>query len=308
MNRDTRRTRIVLALLLVVSLAVVTLDYRGGDQSPVDSLRSLAAGAIGPVEGAAAAVVRPVSDTVGALGDLGSQHQRITSLQKKNAELRTKVRTGQLARHRAAELDKLLKVSGTGRYRVTPAQVIAIGSGRGFSWTATLDVGTRDGVRKDMTVLNGDGLVGRVVHASGSTSTVLLAVDATSAVGSRLESSMEIGVVNGAGRDPLQLQLLDPQAKVAAGDRLVTFGSEGDAPYVPGVPVGKVVHVDKPGALTRTATVRPYVDFTSLDLVGVVVSPPRTDPRDSVLPPRPTPSGSTAPSGATASGASRPGG
>jgi len=39
--------------------------------------------------------------------------------------------------------------------------------------------------------------------------------------------------------------------------------------------------------------VRPYVDFTALDLVGVVVVPPRRDPRDAVLPapatPRPTP-------------------
>jgi rod shape-determining protein MreC len=43
-----------------------------------------------------------------------------------------------------------------------------------------------------------------------------------------------------------------------------------------------------PGSQTRTASVRPYVDFTSLDLVGVVVEPPRTDPRDSVLPPRPS--------------------
>ena len=42
-----------------------------------------------------------------------------------------------------------------------------------------------------------------------------------------------------------------------------------------------------PGSQTRTASVRPYVDFTSLDLVGVVVEPPRTDPRDAVLPPRP---------------------
>ena len=42
-----------------------------------------------------------------------------------------------------------------------------------------------------------------------------------------------------------------------------------------------------PGSQTRTAVVAPYVDFTSLDLVGVVVEPPRKDPRDAVLPPKP---------------------
>ena len=40
-----------------------------------------------------------------------------------------------------------------------------------------------------------------------------------------------------------------------------------------------------PGSQTRTATIATYVDFTALDLVGVVVEPPRRDPRDAVLPP-----------------------
>ena len=72
------------------------------------------------------------------------------------------------------------------------------------------------------------------------------------------------------------------------GDRLVTFGSQGDKPFVPGVPVGRWSRsTGSPGAQTRTAVVAPYVGFTTLDLVGVVVEPPRKDPRDAVLPPKP---------------------
>jgi rod shape-determining protein MreC len=142
-----------------------------------------------------------------------------------------------------------------------------------------------------MTVLNGDGLVGRVKTSGPTTSTVLLAIDPESSVGVRLEGSMEVGFTTGQGvrdRGELDLRLLDGQSTVSAGDRLVSFGSQGDRPYVPGVPVGDVVSVQgTPGSQTRTASVRPYVDFTSLDLVGVVVEPPRTDPRDAVLPPRP---------------------
>jgi rod shape-determining protein MreC len=140
-----------------------------------------------------------------------------------------------------------------------------------------------------MTVLNGDGLVGRVKTVGPSTATVLLAVDPESSVGVRLESTMEVGFTTGHGaHQDLELQLLDGQSTVERGDRLVTFGSQGDMPYVPGVPVGSVVSVTgTPGSQTRSATVSPYVDFTSLDLVGVVVQPPRADPRDAVLPPRP---------------------
>lgn len=289
MNKDTRRTRVLLALLLVTSLGLITLDYRGGDRSPLGGLRSVAAAVFGPVEQVAAAIARPVGDAVTKVSSLGENGDSLTRLRRENEELTRQMRTGALDRKRAAELDGLLRLTGAGRYRIVPAQVIAIGAAQTFSWTVTIDAGTRDGVRADMSVLNGDGLVGRVKTAGPSTATVLLAIDPDSSVGVRLEASLEVGFTTGQGMSDLfDLRLLDGQSTVERGDRLVTFGSQGDTPYVPGVPVGEVRSVQgSPGSQTRTATVDPYVDFSALDLVGVVVEPPRKDPRDAVLPPRP---------------------
>ena len=56
----------------------------------------------------------------------------------------------------------MLKIAGAGQYGIKGAEVIAIGAAQGFSWTVTIDVGANDGIKRDMTVLNGDGLVGRV--------------------------------------------------------------------------------------------------------------------------------------------------
>jgi rod shape-determining protein MreC len=92
----------------------------------------------------------------------------------------------------------------------------------------------------------------------------------------------------------------------------VTFGSVHDTPYVPGVPVGTITSVaHTTGTLTPTAKVRPFVDFATLGVVGVVVTPPRTDPRYSVLPPqppkpspKPPPSSQSPPSRASSSRAS----
>ncbi len=291
MNRDTRRTRVVLALLLVTSVSLITIDYRGGDSSPLDGVRSLAAAVFGPVERVAAAIASPVSDAVDSVGRLGNGRDEADRLEKENQELKRRLRTSGVDRNRVQELDDLLHLAGAGRYRVLPAQVIAIGSAQTFSWTVTLDAGSRDGIRPDMTVLNGDGLVGRVKTVGPSTATVLLAVDPESSVGVRLEGSMEVGFTTGQGIGDdghLDLQLLDGQSTVERGDRLVTFGSQGATPYVPGVPVGEVVSVQgTPGSQTRAAVVAPYVDFSSLDLVGIVIEPPRRDPRDAVLPPQP---------------------
>jgi rod shape-determining protein MreC len=160
--------------------------------------------------------------------------------------------------------------------------VIGIGSAQSFNHTVTIDAGTADGVRVDMTVLNGTGLVGRVVRTTAGTATVLLIGDRNSTVGGRLNSSMALGFVSGRGdvAGTLDYKLVDPKARPKVGDRIVTWGSSGNAPYVPGVPIGVVTSVTpNEGSLGSTATIKPYVDPTRIDTVGVVTGPPARPPR-----------------------------
>ncbi|WP_053741249.1 MULTISPECIES: rod shape-determining protein MreC [unclassified Streptomyces] len=290
--RDTRESRLLLVLLIAIAFALITVDIRGGEDSPVDGARQAAAAVFGPVEDGVATVVDPVGDAVAAVRDSGDRHDRLATLEKENAGLKARLGSDDRNRSRLGQLDRMLKTAGNGQYGIKGAEVIAIGAAQGFSWTVTIDVGANDGIKRDMTVLNGDGLVGRVTTVGPGTSTVLLANDPDFTVGTRMEGGDELGFASGQGDRPLRVQLLNGKAKVSKGDRLVTFGSQADKPFVPGVPVGFVSRVDPSGGdLTRTIYVTPFVGFTKLDLVGVVVEAPRTDPRDTVLPakPRPTP-------------------
>jgi rod shape-determining protein MreC len=296
-------------LLVAIAFALITVDIRGGEESPVDGARRAAATVFGPVENSVASAVNPVGNAIAAVRDSGERHDRIAELERQNAALKAKLGSDDRNRSRVRELDNLLKKAGAGQYGIKAAEVIAIGAAQGFSWTVTIDAGSDDGIKRDMTVINGDGLVGRVTTVGPGTSTVLLASDPDFTVGTRMERSDELGFATGQGDRPLSVQLLNGKAKVKPGDRLVTFGSRADRPFVPGVPVGEVVRVDpSTGNLTRNIFVRPYVGFSKLDVVGVVVQAPRTDPRDAVLPPKPapeptvtvtvTPSPTGAPSGA----------
>ncbi|MEV0492482.1 rod shape-determining protein MreC [Streptomyces atratus] len=293
--RDTRESRLLLVLLIAIAFALITVDIRGGEESPVDGARRAAATAFGPVESGVAAAVDPVGNAIGAIRDSGERHNRIAALEQQNAALKTRLGSDDRNRSRVRELDKLLKKSAVGQYGIKAAEVIAIGAAQGFSWTVTIDAGSNDGLGRDMTVINGDGLVGRVTTVGPDTATVLLANDPDFTVGTRMEKTDELGFATGQGDRPLSVQFLNGRAKVKKGDRLVTFGSSRNKPFVPGVPVGEVVRVDPSGGdLTRTVYVRPYVGFTRLDIVGVVVQAPREDPRDMVLPkqpakPKPTP-------------------
>src|SRR5260370_31670947 len=87
----------------------------------------------------------------------------------------------------------------------------------------------------------------------------------------------------------LRPTLFDANTVLEPGQQVDTYASVGDQPEVPGVPVGTVVSVhSSPGSLTQTALVRPFVDFTALGVVGVVVQVPKHNPRTSILP-RPPP-------------------
>jgi rod shape-determining protein MreC len=281
-------------LLIAVAFALITVDIRGGEDSPVDGARQGAAAVFGPIENGVSSAVDPVGNAVSAIRDSGERHDRLAELTKENAALKARLGSDDRNSSRLKQLDKMLKIAGEGQYGIKGAEVIAIGAAQGFSWTITIDVGANDGIRRDMTVLNGDGLVGRVTTVGPNTATVLLANDPDFTVGTRMESTDELGFASGQGDRPLRVELLNGKAEIKKGDRLVTFGSQADKPFVPGVPVGVVSRVDPSGGdLTRTVYVTPYVSFTKLDIVGVVVQAPKKDPRDTVLPakrqPTPTP-------------------
>ena len=273
-----RPRRAVVVLLLLAALTVITLDARGGDDSPVDPLRTAVGAVVGPVEAGTAAALRPFRAVPEIFRTSGGLREEVERLEAENAKLRAQLATSEVDRNRAAELDGLLAGAKDTGYAVVPARVVAIGPAQSFTRAVTIDAGTSSGIRPDMTVINQDGLVGRVVRADRSTATVLLVVDQESVVGGRIGSTMEVGFVRGGGENGddarLDLDLADQSATPAKGDVLVTWGSKNGAPYVAGIPIGRVTSVrTSPGSLSAQAVIRPFVDFTSLDLVGVVVDP-----------------------------------
>ncbi|GGL00486.1 rod shape-determining protein MreC [Sphaerisporangium melleum] len=292
--RDTRRARLVLGLLLAAALVLITVDHRQREDSLFEPVRTAASSLFGVAEEAGTGVVRPVGEFIDTFSSAPEYKRQITALRAENARLRRELTAGTLDRRRSAELSSMLGLSGLGGYRVVAAQVIARRGVPGFEDTVEIDAGRDDGVRAEMTVLNGDGLVGRVVRTGPSTSTVVLLTDPASTAGARLEGGNQIGVITGLGPAAegryVRFRLLDATSSLSVGRRIVSFGSQHGMPYAPGLPVGTIERVEPtPGELTRVAYARPYVDFAALDVVGVVVRAPQRDPRDAMLPPSPPP-------------------
>ena len=283
---DTRRTRAVLGVLIVAALVLITMSYRAGRSSVAGGIGSAGAAVLGGAENLATSAGHLITGS----GSGGSSGQ-VQALQKQVVQLNTQLAQERLSKSDYAQLRRLLALAGQGGYRIVAATVIA--TAQGFQQKVTLDAGSADGVRAQQTVVNGRGLVGQVTSVTAHTATVLLATASTSQVGVELAPSGQLGFVAGPGRTPggtgqFELQVLDGNAVLRPGEQLVTSASVNSRPFVAGVPVGVISRVqNRAGALTAKALVRPYVNFTELGVVGIVVVPPRHDPRFSVLPPAP---------------------
>jgi rod shape-determining protein MreC len=267
-RRLTTRQRIAAIVLAVLAICFVTLDLGGGS---LQAAHGGARGTLGALYRGTDAVLGPLRRFVQGVPHAGTNQSRIDALRQENARLRGELAAAQADERTRAALETLQLAATSGRHRIVPARVIALGAGQGFDWTVTLDVGRADGVQAGQTVTDGAGLVGRVLHVDRSSGVVLLAADPGSGVGARDVRTGEVGLVTARGTAGFTFVPLDPEADVRAGDALVT-GPAGATSYVPGLAIGTVTAVRRSSDGTTSVTVRAAVKASSLNLVGVILS------------------------------------
>ena len=282
------RGRLLIIVLLVTSLFLITLDLRG--VQVIDGLRTGTQTALTPVQKAGSWVVSPFRNFLSDVTHLGRTRNQIEKLRDENDKLRLTLQNRKTADAQLKQLKGVLNLAGTAGFDVVNAKVISQGSTTSFTQTITIDAGTSSGVRANMTVLSGYGLVGVVKFAYRNSALVQLASDPAFKIGARIAGTQQIGILSGQGTRKGVLQLLDNTTQVRKGDALLARGSQNGRPFVPGVPIGEVTSVDNsPGSVTQTADVKFYTNFSTLGVVAVVVSGSTADPRDSLVPPKPRP-------------------
>ena len=289
-NGGEGRTRLLLIILIVTSLFLITLDLRG--VKILDGVRGGTQNVLAPFQKAGSTVVSPFRNFIGDITNLGRTSDQIEKLKESNAKLRARLAQRKNADAELAQLKSVLDLAGQAGYKVVAARVISQGASTSFSQTVTIDIGTSSGVRQNMTVLSGEGLVGVVKESYVNSALVMLATDQDFKVGVRIAGSQQIGILSGGGSKRASLQLLDNQNVVKVGDVLLARGSTNNRPFVPGIPVGVISAVDSSaGSIAQSATVMLYPNFSGLGVISVVLSAGKNNPGDALVPagPQPTP-------------------
>jgi rod shape-determining protein MreC len=274
--RRVRRTWLQVLGLVVISAVLVTLDYRGELHGTVTAARRSAADALGPVDRAVDDVLHPVGHFFAGALEYGA-------VQRQNAELRLELRRaeGQALRLGAErrDLDQLARLEhlpwvDVANIPTVTAEVIGQNASN-FEATIVLDKGQADGLAPGMPVVDGLGLVGRVVQVASHEATVELVTDARSVVSVTYGSKGNLAAATGQGPGaPLRVDYVPNQTSLRRGALLSTSGEQLGM-YPPGIPVARVLRVrSTPAGTQATVLARPVADLADLGFVDVLAWEP----------------------------------
>lgn len=280
-------------MLVLAALVLLTLDYRQGGEGPVSAVQRGALTVFGPVAEGFATVVRPVGGFLSSIGDLGSLRDQNDALQADLDRLRQQqVSVADLERENA-ELRAQLAMRERLGYATTGARVIAQPPSSAER-SVLIDRGASDGLQPGMAVVDAQGLVGKLTEVTASNARVELLTSPSAQYAVRIAESGLEGLLTGSGARPFRLEILSPEAEIAPGEEVVTRAFGGTS--IPdGIPVGVIQEQGE--VVTRFLAVRPYVDFTRLATVQILLDAPLqpTDLAEEELIPAPAPTPPVAP-------------
>jgi rod shape-determining protein MreC len=275
--RRSRRPRTTLLILVLASVTIITLDARGGFHRITSGVKTVASDAFAPVRSGVDDIVEPVGSFLAGAVHYGSVRQQNQKLQQEIDQLRADQATQSDTEQRLRQLSALLNLPFVGNLQTVPAEVTDF-STSDFAATIDISVGRDDGVQLNMPVVGLGGLVGQVVEANHSTSTVRLITDGQSEVGVNYGPGVnQLAVVSGHGAGkPLTAGLIPTNTSLKVGQRFVTSGLP-NADFPGGIPVARVVAtVNGTTANQESVTLEPEADLAHLRYVSVLEYGPST--------------------------------
>ncbi len=293
-DKQVRRRRAVLGLLVAVSLILLTAYFGESPASPLHSVQRGIVQVLSPIQEGASTVLSPVrsaanwvSETLNARSEVASLRSQKQSLEATVARLRQDAIENQ---HLSA-LVKLDDANGIDAYSPLAADVIGQDPSLWYH-QIEVDRGTNDGVSQYDPVVGDDGLVGRVEYAYSDVSIVMLLTDPTFGVVAEVQDgSGDTGVLEPQPGNPNALNLTDlnPQAPIQNDQLVVTAGytdpndSELNSLYPPGIPIGTVTSFNQDTlANDRQVQVTPLVDLRNLPVVQILTKATATNQRAQV--------------------------
>jgi rod shape-determining protein MreC len=269
-QRWSRRPRLVLAVLVLASISLITLDVRGGGHSDINRIKTWASDAFDPVRSAVDDLTQPVAGFFAGAFESSSVQDTNARLREQIGSLEEQLdQQGDLER-RIEILESLYDLPFAHGIPEVVADVIDSGSSD-FAESIDIDKGTSSGIDVGMPVVSGQGLMGIVAEASSNEATVQLVTDPNLSVSVRYGPSGNTAVVGGQGAGrPLSVDYVPPRTPVTEGELLSTSGLAHGL-FPPGIPVARMGSSSSTnGSAQEVVTATPLASLTNPQYVAVL--------------------------------------
>lgn len=233
---------IIPVVLVVVSVLLITVSVRMDNGGVFGAARNVVHAVSSPLQELCSAVSAPFRALNGEPdGTAGMSDEDVSALKQENEQLRVLVAQLEEYRQQDQRLTALLGLSDTYGLETVSGRVLNVKSG--WDHTATISVGSDDGVRVGMGVMSSCGLYGQVESVSAGTSVVRLITDADSSVSAMIQGTRATGIITGSYDGTLVMEYVSVESSVGEGDIVITSGAGGTYPR--GIIVGTVASVEK---------------------------------------------------------------
>lgn len=273
---EESRTRTGAVFVVVLLAQVLLVSVQVQTSSGVRVIEAVSFGAFAKVQGVTSSAVSGVRDVWSNYAELRGAREENQTLKTQLADLELRLQEQRALAARSERLQELLDLQQSAGLPTVAAEVIG-GNPNPMPGVreVTIGRGTADGVQAGMAVMAPRGIVGRVIgQPAARAARVQLIIDRFAAAGALTERTRAGGMIVGREQDPpLAMELVSNLQDVKPGDLVITSGIEGI--YPKGYAIGWVEAAEDGHGLYQNITVRPAVDFSSLEEVLVVLVPPR---------------------------------
>jgi rod shape-determining protein MreC len=283
-NKTVRRRRAVLALLVALSLILLTAYFGEATLGPLHSIQRGFLTVVAPIQDGANKALKPVRDLFSSIDEVFHAKGQNAELRKQVENLRREVIADRIDHQSYQQLLTMLHLDGQlsiSDYRPVTATVVSQTPNLWYS-TVLIDKGSSAGIQLDDPVINGEGLVGKVTEVVADGAQVTLITDSTMGVSARLGASSATGILRPKVGDPndLLLEYLPTNTPALRGEYVYTSGTVAppdDSLYPRGIPIGQVTSEEEESAY-KAVNVHPLADLRNLDVVQVLTASPGSPP------------------------------
>ncbi len=262
----------IVGIIITIIILIILVFISNLDLNKLSYIENVVSTIVMPIQNGLTYVKHKITGNNTFFADINKLQQENETLKQKNAELEQELREFEMVKSENTTLREYLNLSEQyGNYETKAADIISKDFGN-YSNVFVINIGQKDGIKPNMTVISDKGLVGYVISTSDNTSKVQTIIDTASTVSATLSSSRDNLICKGTleNKGLLKASNIPTTATLIQGDKIETSGMGGI--YKKGILIGTIKKIENAkNTVDRYAIIEPAVDFNKVETVLVIM-------------------------------------